>query len=73
MVEPRKVTLKVTGMTCEGCVQNVKQALEKVPGVAGAEVDLAAGRAVITLASEAVTTVSLVLAVKVAGYNAAAI
>lgn len=71
--ETKKVTLAVSGMTCGGCVENVKRALEKVPGVLSAEVDLVAQRAVVTLASDAVTTASLVLAVKVAGYNAIAV
>ncbi len=71
--EMKKVTLAVSGMTCGGCVQNVKRALEKVPGVQSAEVDLVANRAVVTLASDNITTASLVLAVKVAGYNAIAV
>jgi len=73
MVKSRKVTLRVTGMTCEGCVRNVTQALEKISGVVSAEVDLAAGRAVITLDSDNITTTALVLAVKAAGYNAIAV
>lgn len=73
MVKSRKVTLRVTGMTCGGCVQNVTQALEKIPGVVSAEVDLAAGRAVITLDSDNITTAALVLAVKAVGYNAIAV
>lgn len=69
----KKVTLSVTGMTCGGCVETVKRALEKVPGVISAEVDLTAKRAVVTVDSDAVTTASLVLAVKAAGYNAVAV
>jgi Cu+-exporting ATPase len=71
--ELKKVTLAVSGMTCGGCVETVKRALEKVPGVVSAEVDLTTKRAVVTLASDAVTTASLVLAVKAAGYNAIAV
>ncbi|MEQ8715876.1 MAG: HAD-IC family P-type ATPase, partial [Cyclobacteriaceae bacterium] len=36
-------TYQITGMTCDGCRQHVKQSLEKVSGVQLAEVDLAAG------------------------------
>lgn len=37
--------LKIDGMTCGHCVAAVKKALEKVPGVRGAQVELASGRA----------------------------
>ncbi len=69
----KKITLAVSGMTCGGCVESVKRALEKVPGVLSAEVDLTAKRAIVTVSSDAITTASLVLAVKVAGYNAIAV
>ncbi len=69
----KKITLAVSGMTCGGCVESVKRALEKVPGVLSAEVDLTAKRAIVTVNSDAITTASLVLAVKVAGYNAIAV
>jgi len=39
--------LKVTGMTCGHCVASVKKALESVPGVSEANVELAAGEAVV--------------------------
>lgn len=38
-------TIQVTGMTCENCVRHVREALEAVPGVQRAEVDLASGQA----------------------------
>ena len=37
--------LKIDGMTCGHCVAAVKKALEKVPGVTAAQVELASGRA----------------------------
>jgi copper chaperone len=37
--------LKIDGMTCGHCVAAVKTALEKVPGVTAAQVELASGRA----------------------------
>jgi copper chaperone CopZ len=33
-------TLRITGMTCNGCVRHVDTALRKVPGVTGVEVAL---------------------------------
>lgn len=46
MNEPRKPTalLQVDGMTCQNCARHVREAAESVPGVAGASVDLDAGR-----------------------------
>jgi len=37
--------LRIDGMTCGHCVAAVKKALEKVPGVTAAQVELATGRA----------------------------
>lgn len=37
--------IKIEGMSCAHCVSSVKQALEQVPGVTDAAVDLAAGEA----------------------------
>jgi Cu+-exporting ATPase len=64
--EPGRVTLAVTGMTCGGCANAVRRALTRVPGVAGAKVDLAGGRATVdgTAPSDA-----LVAAVAAAGYG----
>jgi copper chaperone CopZ len=35
---PREMKLRVAGMHCEGCVNNVTAALKKIPGVQDAEV-----------------------------------
>ena len=40
--------LDVTGMHCEKCVARVKDALEAVDGVTGADVDLASNSATVT-------------------------
>lgn len=44
----QKVVLAVTGMTCGHCAATVRGALAAAPGVTSAEVDLAAGRAIIS-------------------------
>ena len=41
----KKVVIPVTGMTCASCVGHVTQALEEVPGVAGAQVNLSTNQA----------------------------
>jgi copper chaperone len=60
--------LKIDGMTCGHCTAAVKKALERVPGVAGAEVDLATGRARVAGTADATM---LVAAVQDEGYQAA--
>tara|TARA_R110001599_G_scaffold100094_2_gene256404 strand:- start:16259 stop:18712 length:2454 start_codon:yes stop_codon:yes gene_type:complete len=64
------VDLDITGMTCSGCAASVERALENVPGVADAEVNLALERARVTWLGHDVATAALVDAVKVAGYGA---
>lgn len=66
--EPGGTTiLSVSGMTCGGCANTVKRVLARVPGVAGAEVDLAAGRAVVKGGAR---PEDLVAVVEAAGFGA---
>lgn len=46
-VPPQTVELSVEGMTCASCVGRVERALQAVPGVAQAVVNLATGRATV--------------------------
>jgi copper chaperone CopZ len=62
--------LHVTGMKCETCVSSVKQALEEVPGVREAQVNLEDGQAVIEEGSEHVRPQALIEAVQNAGFDA---
>lgn len=62
--------LKVSGMTCGHCRDKVQRALQGVPGVYGADVDLAGGTAQVESGDE-VTTQTLIDAVRRAGYQAA--
>jgi copper chaperone CopZ len=59
-------TLRITGMTCNGCVRHVDAALRKVPGVTAVEVALPDRAKVVHNA----TVGQLVEAVTVAGYQA---
>lgn len=61
--------LKIDGMTCGHCVAAVKKALEGVPGVEGADVSLAEGRATVRGNAE---LPALVGAVEEEGYHAQA-
>ncbi|MCI0404797.1 MAG: cation transporter [candidate division Zixibacteria bacterium] len=62
------VELGVSGMTCEGCAQNVKSALVSVPGVADAEVSWEEGKAVVKV-SNSVEKSQLKVAVEKSGYK----
>lgn len=42
-------TYSVKGMTCGGCVANVRKALEAVPGVKQVEVKQQPGQAIVTM------------------------
>lgn len=64
----RDVTLTVSDMACEGCVETVREALEGVPGVEGVEVSLDRGEARIT-ADEETSDGDLATAVEDAGYT----
>lgn len=43
--EPTDCTLLIEGMTCAACVRRVERALQKVPGVEAAAVNLVTGKA----------------------------
>ena len=59
--------LNVEGMTCGHCQKAVKEALESVPGVEGADVNLEAGSAQIHGSADAQVLIS---AVEDEGYTA---
>jgi Cu+-exporting ATPase len=63
--------LKIGGMTCQNCARHVREALQEVPGVAYAEVDLDAGRARVKAEGAGPEVTALVEAVGRAGYTAA--
>ena len=64
------IDLGVGGMTCDDCVVHVTEALEGVPGVEDATVDLASRSAVVTARAD-VATEALAAAVHATGlYNA---
>ncbi len=62
-------TLKVTGMTCGGCVNNVTLALQAISGVSNVKVSLSAGEATVQYDEKSTSPTQLELAVKEAGYG----
>src|SRR5690606_10293131 len=69
-VPEERVALEIGGMTCASCVSRVEAALNRVPGVAQASVNLASERAEVTLARGMADAAALVAAVRQAGYDA---
>lgn len=66
----RQVELAVSGMSCASCVGRVEAALKAVPGVIAASVNLATGRAQVSVLGEEAVTSRLTAAVAKAGYEA---
>jgi len=63
------LTFDVEGMTCASCVRRVERALEKVPGVQQANVNLATEQASVRLLPGAASRDDLVRAIEKAGYG----
>jgi copper chaperone len=61
--------LKVTGMTCGGCISNVTNALKAIAGVGDVNVSLAAGEATVQYDERLTSPDRLKSAVKGAGYG----
>jgi len=64
------VTLKVNGMTCQGCVRSVTKVLQGVPGVDSAEVSLERGEARVVYDPARAAAAQLRAAIDEAGYEA---
>ncbi|MGD2082424.1 MAG: copper ion binding protein, partial [Chromatiales bacterium] len=72
--EPRTahLDLRVGGMTCASCVARVERALLRQPGVTGATVNLATGKASVDYLPGSVDAADLRSAIEEAGYQAEA-
>lgn len=66
---PTQLSLPIEGMTCASCVARVEKALQKVPGVVKASVNLATEKASVEL-QPGVSIAALIAAVGKAGYSA---
>ncbi|MDP6689988.1 MAG: heavy metal translocating P-type ATPase [Alphaproteobacteria bacterium] len=65
-----RVRLAISGMTCAGCAGRVNKALDEVPGVQTAVVNLASEQATVDLSGQQDNLARLVAAVEAAGYEA---
>jgi Cu+-exporting ATPase len=67
----REVTMRILGMTCAACVAAVEKALQRVPGVESAVVNLATERAFVKYNPKLASIVDLREAVRSQGYDVA--
>ena len=66
-----RTTIRIEGMTCEGCTATVAKAIGSVPGVLAVQVDYESGKAVIgTEPGRPVPIESILARLKQAGYTA---
>ena len=61
--------ISVAGMTCDHCVGAVRRAIEAIPGVASARVDLRMGLADVSFEGEPVAPSKIAEAIEAAGYR----
>ena len=61
--------LKVTGMTCGGCISTITHALKAISGVRDVDVSLSAGEATVEFDERLTSPEKLKSAVKGAGYG----
>jgi copper chaperone len=64
------MTLKVSGMSCGGCVKSVTGVLEALPGVTKADVSLEKAEAVVSYEAGKVGREQMVQAIDEAGFEA---
>lgn len=55
----KKVRLKTTGMTCQGCAEAIRWSLEKEEGAVKAEIDHRSGSGVVTFEPEVVSEIEI--------------
>jgi len=65
-----RVTIKVGGMTCSGCVSSVTRVLQAVPGVSEVEVSLESAQARVAFDPARASRDALRSAVEGAGFDA---
>lgn len=65
------LTLSVTGMSCMGCVNSVKNLVSALPGIASVEIDLGPGRVEVRHDPDLVDAASICAAIEDGGYTVA--
>jgi len=68
-IKIKETSLSISGMTCASCVAHVEKALNELPGVEKATVNLATERATVQFANREIGTDVLIQAVRNSGYD----
>ncbi|MES2874056.1 MAG: heavy-metal-associated domain-containing protein [Bacteroidota bacterium] len=68
--EPKEVSLKITGMTCAGCTNQIHTALNKTNGVIKNEVKYPSNVAIIKFDSSKISVSELIKVIEKTGYKA---
>jgi len=63
-------TIKIGGMTCDGCVQSVKRVLLNMPGVDVIDVSLALNQAIVKFDPQRIDIARITQSIENAGYEA---
>ena len=66
----QEISIKVGGMSCQGCVKNVTGVLQALPGVAAVDVSLEAGEARVRHDPAQSDVAALKAAIEDAGFDA---
>ena len=64
-------TIKISGMTCGGCVKSVTRVLTALPGVEKADVSLTPGTAAVAFDAQKINVEQIKSAIREAGFEAA--
>jgi len=62
-------SIKIGGMTCDGCVRSVKHVLSNLPGVASFDVSLAQNQATVEFDPQVINTARIMQGIANAGYE----
>jgi len=65
-----EITIRIEGMSCNGCVRNVAKALKALPGITGVEVSLEQACAVVQYDPATTDATAMRQAVEEAGFDA---
>ena len=65
-----KIKLEITGMTCSACAQHVEKAVNKLPGIKNANVNLLTNRLTAEIDTDVLSSDDVIAAVEKAGYGA---
>lgn len=65
----KAITLRVGGMSCDGCVRNVTGVLKAITGVTHVDVNLDPGEAAVTFDSNQTNEAALRQAIEDAGFD----